>query len=159
MPEALAVPSKTNQDLALQWLALSLTEGLGPKRGRNLVEHLGGVQSVFKASLTELEAAGIWGGFRPISRNRAAPPSCSKAHAKVVRRLREGWQERKPKVWLCSEACRKIRSRQNCRVRTGKGFGTKDRGELDRSYRSYVQMCAAASVAPMSCERWELLQK
>jgi DNA processing protein len=60
VPEALAVPSKTNQDLALQWLALSLTEGLGPKRGRNLVEHLGGVQNVFKASLTELEAAGIW---------------------------------------------------------------------------------------------------
>jgi DNA processing protein len=59
VPEALAVPSKTNQDLALQWLALSLTEGLGPKRGRSLVEHLGGVQNVFRASLTELEAAGI----------------------------------------------------------------------------------------------------
>jgi DNA processing protein len=59
VPEAVAVPSNTNQDLALQWLALSLTEGLGPKRGRSLVEHLGGVQNVFKASLTELEAAGI----------------------------------------------------------------------------------------------------
>ena len=59
MPEALAVTSRTNESLALLWLALSLTEGLGPKRGRSLVEHLGGVQNVFKASLTELEAAGI----------------------------------------------------------------------------------------------------
>ena len=59
MPEALAVTPRTNEGLALQWLALSLTKGLGPKRGRSLVEHLGGIQNVFKASLTELEAAGI----------------------------------------------------------------------------------------------------
>lgn len=59
MPEALAVISRPSESLALQWLALSLTPGLGPKRGRSLVEHLGGVQNVFKASLTELEAAGI----------------------------------------------------------------------------------------------------
>lgn len=59
MPEALAVISRPSESLALQWLALSLTPGLGPKRGRGLVEHLGSVQNVFKASLTELEAAGI----------------------------------------------------------------------------------------------------
>lgn len=59
MPEALAVSSRPSESLALQWLALSLTPGLGPKRGRSLVEHLGGVQNVFRASLTELEAAGI----------------------------------------------------------------------------------------------------
>ena len=59
MPEALAVISRPSESLALQWLALSLTPGLGPKRGRSLVEHLGSVQNVFKASLTELEAAGI----------------------------------------------------------------------------------------------------
>jgi DNA processing protein len=57
--EALVVVSRTSESVALNWLALSLTEGLGPKRGRSLVEHLGGVQNVFKASLTELEAAGI----------------------------------------------------------------------------------------------------
>src|ERR1700680_235084 len=51
--------SRPNESLALHWLALSLTEGLGPRRARSLVEHLGGVQNVFKASLTELEAAGI----------------------------------------------------------------------------------------------------
>ena len=59
MAEALVVVSRTSESVALNWLALSLTEGLGPKRGRSLVEHLGGVQNVFKASLTELEAAGI----------------------------------------------------------------------------------------------------
>ena len=59
MAEALVVASRTIEGVALNWLALSLTEGLGPKRGRSLVEHLGGVQNVFKASLTELEAAGI----------------------------------------------------------------------------------------------------
>ena len=59
MPEALAVTSRPSESLALHWLALSLTEGLGPKRGRSLVERLCGVQNVFRASLTELEAAGI----------------------------------------------------------------------------------------------------
>jgi DNA processing protein len=43
----------------LHWLALSCTTGLGPTRGRRLVAHFGGVNSVFRASLTELEASGI----------------------------------------------------------------------------------------------------
>ncbi len=43
----------------LQWLALTLTEGLGPTRSRRLVEHFGGVEGVFRASLTELEASGL----------------------------------------------------------------------------------------------------
>ena len=59
MAEAFVVASRTSESVALNWLALSLTEGLGPKRGRSLVEHLGCVGNVFKASLTELEAAGI----------------------------------------------------------------------------------------------------
>ena len=59
MPEALTVKSGSSQTLAMYWLALTLTEGLGPKRGRSLVEHFGSVQNVFRASLTELEAAGI----------------------------------------------------------------------------------------------------
>src|SRR5437868_1417381 len=41
------------------WLALALTEGLGPTRARRLVEHFGTIESVFRASLTELEATGI----------------------------------------------------------------------------------------------------
>src|SRR5207245_1166712 len=43
----------------LEWLALSLTPGLGPTRARRVVEYLGGVAAVFRASLTELEATGI----------------------------------------------------------------------------------------------------
>jgi DNA processing protein len=43
----------------LQWLALSLTPGLGPTRTRHLVEHRGGIAAVFRASLTELEATGL----------------------------------------------------------------------------------------------------
>jgi DNA processing protein len=41
------------------WIALALTDGLGPTRARRLVEHFGSVEGVFRASLTELEAAGI----------------------------------------------------------------------------------------------------
>jgi DNA processing protein len=41
---------------SLYWLALSLTPGLGPTRGRKLAEHYGKVEDIFHASLTELEA-------------------------------------------------------------------------------------------------------
>jgi DNA processing protein len=44
---------------AEEWLALALTPALGPTRGRRLVEHFGGVERIFQASLTELEAAGL----------------------------------------------------------------------------------------------------
>src|SRR5262249_59574561 len=40
----------------LYWLALALTPGLGPTRGRKLVEHFSKVEDIFQASLTELEA-------------------------------------------------------------------------------------------------------
>ncbi len=43
----------------LEWLALSLTSGLGPTKSRKLVEHFGSAEAVFRASLTELEGAGI----------------------------------------------------------------------------------------------------
>src|SRR5580698_6982191 len=43
----------------LEWLAISLTPGLGPTRSRKLVEHFGSPEAVFRASLTELEASGI----------------------------------------------------------------------------------------------------
>ena len=42
-----------------EWLAISLTPGLGPTRSRKLIEHFGGVEAVLRASLTELEGAGI----------------------------------------------------------------------------------------------------
>ena len=45
----------------LQWLALSLTPGVGAGRGRKLVERFGAIDRLFAASLTELEAAGLPG--------------------------------------------------------------------------------------------------
>src|SRR6266481_7636635 len=44
---------------AIYWLALSLTPGLGPTRGRKLVERFASVQDIFHASLTELEAENL----------------------------------------------------------------------------------------------------
>jgi DNA processing protein len=43
----------------LEWLAISLTPGLGPTKARKLVEHFGSPDAVFRASLTELESTGI----------------------------------------------------------------------------------------------------
>jgi DNA processing protein len=57
--EAASVSSRPRESPALQWLALALTPRLGPTRARRLAEHFGGVGNIFKASLTELEAAGI----------------------------------------------------------------------------------------------------
>jgi len=51
-----ASPQVTN---LLEWLAISLTPGLGPTRTKKLVEHFGSSAAVFRASLTELEASGI----------------------------------------------------------------------------------------------------
>jgi DNA processing protein len=44
---------------AIYWLALSLTPGLGPTRGRKLRERFSSVQDIFHASLTELEAENL----------------------------------------------------------------------------------------------------
>jgi len=44
---------------ATYWLALALTQGLGPTRIRKLIEHFGTAEAVFHASLTELEATGM----------------------------------------------------------------------------------------------------
>ena len=56
VPEAAVTQATTS---TLDWLALSLTPGLGPTRARKLVEHFGSPETVFHASLTELEAAAI----------------------------------------------------------------------------------------------------
>ncbi|HEY6307725.1 MAG TPA: DNA-processing protein DprA [Candidatus Angelobacter sp.] len=44
---------------SLYWLALALTPGLGPTRGRKLAEHFGKIEDIFHASLTELEALNL----------------------------------------------------------------------------------------------------
>jgi DNA processing protein len=56
---AIAASDRTAETMTRQWLALALTPGLGPTRGRRLVEFLGGITAVFQASLTELEATGV----------------------------------------------------------------------------------------------------
>ncbi len=54
-----ALPAPVVPPNTLQWLALTVTEDLGPTRSKRLVEHFGGVAGIFRASLTELEAAGL----------------------------------------------------------------------------------------------------
>src|SRR6202035_5745389 len=57
VPNAVAPsPSVTH---ILEWLAISLTPGLGPTKARKLVEHFGSAEAVFHASLTELESTGM----------------------------------------------------------------------------------------------------
>ncbi|MGB8012866.1 MAG: DNA-processing protein DprA [Terriglobales bacterium] len=56
---ATAAAPTSHSQLATFWLALALTQGLGPTRIRKLIEHYGTAERVFEASLTELEASGI----------------------------------------------------------------------------------------------------
>jgi len=56
--EAVAAACKTSET-SMQWLALALTPGLGPTKARRVIEFFGSVQALFRASLTELEAAGL----------------------------------------------------------------------------------------------------
>jgi len=57
------MPALTTTDTASatrrHWLALALTPGLGATKGKRLGEFFGGVDRVFQASLTELEATGV----------------------------------------------------------------------------------------------------
>ncbi len=56
MSNAAVSPAATH---LLEWLAISLTPGLGATKSRKLVEHFGSAEAVFRASLTELESTGI----------------------------------------------------------------------------------------------------
>ena len=58
MSDAAVSVCKTSET-SMQWLALALTPGLGPTKARRLIEFFGSVQALFRASLTELEAAGL----------------------------------------------------------------------------------------------------
>jgi DNA processing protein len=54
-----AVATSPTASHILEWLAISLTPGIGATRARKLVEHFGSPEAVFRASLTELESTGI----------------------------------------------------------------------------------------------------
>jgi DNA processing protein len=56
LSHTVVTPSATHLS---EWLALALTAGLGPTKNRKLVEHFGGPEKIFRASLTELESTGI----------------------------------------------------------------------------------------------------
>jgi DNA processing protein len=57
--ESAATAKPDPNEQRMHWLALALTPSLGAVRARKLAEHFGGVDHVFRASLTELEAAGL----------------------------------------------------------------------------------------------------
>ena len=59
MSQAVAIALNKDETITRQWLALALTPGLGANKSRRLMEFFGGIQAVFKATLTELEAAGL----------------------------------------------------------------------------------------------------
>ena len=60
MTESTAISRTTQPEVStLQWLALVLTPAMGPTRGHRVVHHFGGIEQVFRASLTELEASGL----------------------------------------------------------------------------------------------------
>jgi len=56
LPNIAVSPATTH---LLEWLAISLTPGLGPTKARKLIEHFGSAEAVLQASLTELESTGI----------------------------------------------------------------------------------------------------
>jgi DNA processing protein len=55
---AITAPTSASRE-GTYWLALALTQGLGPTRIKKLIEHFGTAERVFQASLTELEAMGM----------------------------------------------------------------------------------------------------
>jgi DNA processing protein len=55
---AVAAPNPPSHQ-ATYWLALALTQGLGPTRIKKLIEHYGTADRIFTATLTELEATGM----------------------------------------------------------------------------------------------------
>ncbi len=59
MSQAVAIAFNKDETLIRQWVALALTPGLGANKSRRLVEFFGSIQAVFRATLTELEAAGL----------------------------------------------------------------------------------------------------
>src|SRR5512137_2566608 len=72
---------------SLYWLALALTPGLGPMRGRKLAEHFGKIEDIFQASLTELEALNLQAQS---AQHIALGKSLELAHEEYSKALAEG---------------------------------------------------------------------
>ncbi len=91
---------------SLYWLALALTPGLGPTRGRKLAEQFPSVEDIFHASLTELEALNLQAqSAQSIALGKsldAAHEEFAKAVAagvKILSRDDAGWPERLSEIY------------------------------------------------------------
>ncbi len=91
---------------SLYWLALSLTPGLGPTRGRKLAEQFPSVEDIFHASLTELEALNLQAqSAQSIALGKsldAAHEEVAKSVAagvKILSRDDAGWPERLSEIY------------------------------------------------------------
>ncbi|HKF21222.1 MAG TPA: DNA-protecting protein DprA, partial [Candidatus Angelobacter sp.] len=90
----------------LYWLALALTPGLGPTRGRKLVEHFATVGEIFHAPLTELEALHLQAQS---AQHIALGKSLELAHeeyakavaagVRILSREDQGWPERLSEIY------------------------------------------------------------
>jgi DNA processing protein len=74
---------------SLYWLALALTPGLGPTRGRKLAEHFRKIEDIFHASLTELEALHLQAQS---AQHIALGKSLEMAHEEFAKALAAGTQ-------------------------------------------------------------------
>jgi DNA processing protein len=90
----------------LYWLALALTPGLGPTRGRKLVEHFAKVEDIFHAPLTELEALHLQAqSAQHIALGKSlelAHEEYAKAVAagiRILSREDQGWPERLSEIY------------------------------------------------------------
>jgi excinuclease UvrABC nuclease subunit len=54
----------------ISWLALTLTPGLGPTRGKRLLEFFGSIEGVLNATLTELRSGRASDASRAVTRHR-----------------------------------------------------------------------------------------
>ena len=83
---AAAAVTRTEEQ-TLHWLALSLAPGLGPRKCRELLEHYGTPEAVFRASASELESFGL---HSATARNLASGVSFEQAASQHERLKKAG---------------------------------------------------------------------
>lgn len=78
-------PAFRTDDETLHWLALRLTPGLGPRRSVELLGRFGSPQNIFRASATELSAAGLPGTLARSLASGCAFEEASEQQEKIKR--------------------------------------------------------------------------
>ena len=91
---------------SLYWLALSLTPGLGPTRGRRLAEKFPSVEDIFHASLTELEGLNLQAQSaqhialgKSLERAHEEMAKASAAGTQILSRDHPAWPERLNEIY------------------------------------------------------------